>query len=89
MPDNDGKDKDYGTSFWKSNDFNYNNKHLVEKKELEKFKLKNKIFYKTPFESNCLYGFIRNDLSWHSVEPLDIYSNYVRKSINIYINYLN
>jgi hypothetical protein len=50
---------------------------------LEDFKHNNKIFFRTPFVSNCLFGFIRNDYSWHSVEPINIFENFVRKSINI------
>ena len=28
-------------------------------------------------------GFVRNDRSWHTVEPINIQEDYVRRSINI------
>ena len=46
-------------------------------------KKNSKLVYKTPFEANCVYGFLRNNVSWHTVEPLDVSPEYMRKSINI------
>ena len=89
MPDEDGKDINYGTTFWDFKSSNFTNKHISEQDLLEQFRAEGKVLYKTPFEPNCLYGFIRNDFSWHSVEPLDIHERYIRKSININIFYLN
>ncbi len=74
--------ENYGTTFFDSKISNHSNTHL-DKKELKNFKENNKILFKTPFISNCLFGFIRNDYSWHSVEPKNIFDNFVRKSINI------
>jgi len=36
-----------------------------------------------PFKKKNLYGFIKSDLSWHSVKKLEIPEDEVRKSINI------
>jgi hypothetical protein len=47
----------------------------------------NKLVYKTSFEKYHLYGFIRNDLSWHSVDNILMDSEYLRRSINININF--
>jgi len=33
--------------------------------------------------------FLRNDFSWHSVEPVDVAPNYIRKSLNISFIYKN
>jgi hypothetical protein len=82
-------DKDYGTTFWQSSIPNYSNTHVTKKNELDNFKSINKKILKTEFVPNCLYGFLRNDLSWHSVEPVDISENYIRKSININFIYKN
>jgi hypothetical protein len=74
----------YGTSFWKSKKENFNNKH--QEGDSEKLFINdksNKIIYKSKFEGNKLLGFIKNPYSWHSVDPVNISSNYIRKSINI------
>ena len=39
-----------------------------------------------PFKKRNLYCFIKSDLSWHSVEKLNIPKKEVRKSININLN---
>ncbi len=89
FPDDDLKEKSYGTTFWDSNDQNYNNTFIINPNELNEFKSTNKIIYKTPFVSNCLYFFLRNNYTWHTVEPQNISENYVRKSININFIYKN
>jgi hypothetical protein len=76
-------EKKYGTVFWESNSFNYDNQHLLDKDEENLFKKKNKIFYISDYTHNTCCGFIRNDKSWHTVEPFDIGLNYIRRSINI------
>lgn len=77
------KEKNTGTIFWNSNKKNLNNNHLNDSSKEKKFvSTSNKIF-KTPFEKYDLYGFIRNDKSWHSVQKIKVNKKYVRKSINI------
>ena len=83
FPQKDYNDIEYGTTFWDSNIENHSNNHIKDIGELQNFKKNSKILYKTPFEKNVLYGFIRNDISWHSVEPIEIEEDYIRKSINI------
>jgi len=83
FPQKDYNDIEYGTTFWDSNIKNHSNNHLKELGALQNFKKNSKILYKTPFEKNVLYGFIKNDISWHSVEPIEIEEDYIRKSINI------
>ncbi len=89
FPDNEEKEIDYGTTFWESNAPNFTNTHIQDKEKISDFKTKSKKLYKTQFNSNCLYGFLRNDFSWHSVEPVNIDANYIRKSININFLYDN
>jgi len=97
FPDFDERDEDqkshleekkYGTTFWNSSLKNFNNEHILYEKK-EEFIKKSEVFYTTPFEKNTLYGFIRNNNSWHSVEPKKVSKNYIRKSININFMYLN
>lgn len=80
------KEKECGTQFWYSNEKNYINQHIDDKKN---FELNAKRIYKSPFIENNLYGFIRNDQSWHSVDSINVNENYTRKSININFFYRN
>jgi len=89
FPSKNHYDKEYGTSFWISKEKNQSNTHLLDDIQYNKFKEKNKLIFKSPFEKNTLYGFIRNDFSWHSVEPLNISEEYIRRSIAINFIYDN
>ena len=73
------KQDQLGTSFWTSNFKNFNNYHQYDNKNIKDIKL----FHKTQFKPNILYGFVKNHASWHSVEPIDINENFIRRSINI------
>ncbi len=71
-----------GTKFWKSKIKNYNNIHY--KNDLEtQFISESELVYNTPFDKKNLYGFIKNEYSWHSVEKINLNKNISRKSINI------
>lgn len=89
FPDNENniKESEYGTTFWINDKKNFKNEYVIE--DIEKFRKENKILVKSPFVSNCLYGFLRNDFSWHTVEPIDVHPNYIRKSLNISFIYTN
>jgi hypothetical protein len=76
-------EKEYGTTFWASKSYNYTNRHLISHEDEQTFKQKNLVFFKSPFIRNSCCGFVRNDKSWHTVEPLDIQEDYIRRSINI------
>jgi hypothetical protein len=89
FPDKKYNDYEYGTTFWDSNIHSYTGAHIENDNEVLNFKKNAKILYKTPFVSNVLWGFVRNNQSWHSVEPINIDDNYVRKSININFIYEN
>ena len=83
FPDKKYNDIQYGTTFWNSNVKNYSNTHLTDFDQALNFKKNNQVLLKTPFEKNVLYGFIKNNKSWHSVEPLNVSESYIRRSINI------
>ena len=81
------KEKNYGTTFWKSNLKSEIDGHISESAEQKNFKEKSNVLYKSDFLKNYLVGFIKNKHSWHSVEPVNVQEEYVRKSININIYY--
>lgn len=89
FPDKEYNDYEYGTTFWDSDIKSYTGAHIENDIAASNFKKNSKILYKTPFVSNVLWGFVRNNQSWHSVEPINIDDNYVRKSININFIYEN
>ena len=82
------KNKNLGTTFYKSDEFNLNGlgKNRVDTFEDSKnFKLRNKIDGTIPFKKKSLYGFIKSHKSWHSVEPFNIHDNFIRRNFNINI----
>jgi len=76
------KEKNIGTVFWKSDYKSYENIHQEGSSE-GRFKTKYKKMLQLPFEGRHLFGFIKNDVSWHSVEPFDITDDYIRHAIII------
>ena len=62
------------------------NIHLKDTKEKKLFYRNTKKNIKLEFKPLILFGFIKNDLSWHEVEKIDVHPDYIRKSINL--NYL-
>ena len=89
FPDHENKETNYGTTFWESNIPNSSNTHIENKEKIREFYNKSKKLYTTPFKPNCLYGFLRNNFSWHTVEPVNIDLNYIRKSLTINFIYNN
>ena len=83
FPDDIETEIEYGTTFWSSKSPNFSNTHIQDVAKINDFKNNSKVFFKSPFVANCLYGFMRNNFSWHTVEPTDVNPNYVRKSLNI------
>ena len=82
------KEEKIGTVFWNSKKKNFDNIHQEGELELE-FEKKNKEIMQLPFVGNKLYGFIKNDLSWHSVKKINLGEDYVRNSININFRFIN
>ena len=89
FPDDIETEIEYGTTFWSSKSSNFSNTHIQDVAKINDFKNNSKVFFKSPFVANCLYGFMRNNYSWHTVEPTDVNPNYVRKSLNINLLYQN
>ena len=88
FPDNTvANEVDFGTIFYKSDKKNFNNEHLDNERDELEFKANSKILYKTEFnDKNILYGFIKNEKSWHAVDKIITKEDYCRKSININFN---
>lgn len=72
-----------GTTFYESSIKNLNNKHTENTNDENEFKKNSTKTCTLPFEKRNLYGFIRTDRSWHTVELIDRNENFIRKSINI------
>ena len=79
------KEKKIGTQFWESKLNNYNNDDYKYFKEI--FEQKSNRDLKTSFEKYNAYGFLKNSYSWHSVDKINVNKEYVRRSININLNY--
>lgn len=71
-----------GTTFYDSKQKSNLSNHLNDEEELV-FKKKNRKILTLPFKEKNLYGFIKNNSTWHTVEPININNDFVRKSINI------
>ena len=82
FPSSNDNEEKLGTCFWSSKINNFQNIHQNNEKEF-KFKEKNELIHKTNFDKNNLYGFVKNNKSWHSVDEIEMQDDYVRKSINI------
>ena len=87
------KVNDLGTNFYKKKDEvneifidGWEKDKLLSEKEAILFKKNYEIFYKTRFEENTLYGFIKNGRSWHDFSPFNLEKDFERKSINFNIN---
>ena len=89
FPDEDLSDDEItslGTTFYNSSEFNltgYGKNDIQTHGDSKNFKNRN--FNKTtfPFKKCNLYGFIKSHKSWHSVEPINIRKDFIRRSINI------
>ena len=81
------KELKYGTTFWNSKFTNIYDQHLRTLEDQDAFKKKSNILFEADFLKNNLFGFFKNEYSWHSVEPVDVNYDYIRKSININIYY--
>jgi len=78
----DNQVNNLGTTFFNSNESDLENKKIINKDEADDFRKRNSSFT-LPFKKKSLFGFIKSHKSWHSVEPIDIDKNFIRKSINI------
>jgi len=77
------EESELGTNFYNHKAPNYQNKHL-KGKNFDEFYKKAELIYKSKFDRNNLYGFIKSNYSWHSVSKINFGNkDYLRKSINI------
>jgi len=80
FPDDDNYNKEnMGTIYWDYKKNNY--KNIYE--DINTIQENGKILLQNKFEGKTLFGFIKNDKSWHSVPKLHLPKNKYRKSINI------
>tara|TARA_Y100000996_G_C22414187_1_gene598555 strand:+ start:54 stop:869 length:816 start_codon:yes stop_codon:yes gene_type:complete len=71
-----------GTTFFASNEYNFDTQKIKTQKEADDFRTRHKSFT-LPFKKKSLFGFIKSHKSWHSVEKINIEEKFVRKNINI------
>lgn len=73
-----------GTTFYDSNTDNIKNIHLSDEVQEANFEKNCKEILTLPFKPHNLYGFIRNEKSWHAVKKISMEQpDFIRKSINI------
>lgn len=77
--------KNLGTTFWNSNEFGLKENDIKVKtfEDSEQFKKRNQVSLNFPFKKKNIYGFIKSHKSWHSLEPIKVKKNFIRKNINI------
>ena len=79
-----------GTEFWdiKKNRpkwDNWNNRHLIDKDDLNEFRNDSKLILKSKFKENKLVGFIKTNYSWHSVlDTGTVDETNQRKTVNLF-----
>ena len=75
-----------GTEFWKNNQNpnKWKNSIMTYNSTFEDFKKDHSIFHTCKYEENKLVGFVRSNISWHSVANTEN-SNEDRKSVNIHL----
>ena len=88
FPSNEMEGKPLGTTFYHCEDKDFLNiaPNYFLKDNNQYFKDNFSEVLTFPFKKRNLYGFIKSDVSWHSVKNLDIGTDQIRKSINININ---
>ena len=82
----DAEIKSLGTTFYNSDEFSltgFENSKVDTVDKSKFFKRKNIEKKTLPFKKYNLYGFIKSHKSWHSVEPININDDFIRKSFNI------
>jgi len=78
-----GGDEGLGASLWNSPESNYRNDHLKDKRLKDAFYKKSYLLHKPNFDTDKISFFLRNNMSWHTLEPIkNSDTNYVRVSIN-------
>lgn len=87
-PTKDMADK-WGTTFWQAKSGqkplrSWTSNHKLKEQELKNFFNKNEIVKSVYYEPNRVNGFIKSDLSWHSVEKNIFNENRVAIVINIH-----
>jgi hypothetical protein len=79
----------WGTSFWQTRKGHeptksWKSNHMLDDKDLNDFMAKNEIVKSIHYTANKINGFIKSDISWHSVEKNTYSENRVAIVINIH-----
>lgn len=79
-----------GTEFWRGRDGRLPQSQwdsgLLDTDESAEFYEHHEMYYQVPFQSNVLVGFIKSDISWHGLRPLELGPDEERRGlvINLY-----
>ena len=90
FPEDIWEEKEGGnTIFWKNikNQVKWNNwenKH-IRIDEYEDFKSDHIAFHEAKYSQNKLVGFVKSDISWHSVEKISPNLKKIRRTLNIFV----
>ena len=74
-----------GTTFWNSREFGLRESDIKVKsfKDSEQFKKENQMSLNFPFKKKSVFGFVKSHKSWHSLEPIKVQKDFIRKNMNI------
>ncbi len=88
FPNKELENQAIGTTFYESTYKHFENKQpdLFLEENSNFFQKHFKETFTFPYKKKNLYCFIKSDMSWHSVKPLNIPEDQIRKSININVN---
>ncbi len=84
-----GENEGGNTAFWRSVKNkdkwkNWENKH-INIDQYGEFKSDNIIWHEAKYTQNKLVGFVKSDISWHSVDKISPDLNKVRQTLNIFV----
>jgi hypothetical protein len=55
------------------------NTHITNSKLASEFRENYTVLYRTKYKPNMLAGFVKNDISWHAIDPITCPKNKLRR----------